>query len=171
MSQAGISLRAELTYLGRFSRPPNASVNTEVIYHRVGNTPIALKISLNRRHIIDGPDMARTLLQTQVSLRRYIARYYRADEDVLFPSDDPYTSSEANTGCFFGVTHFPENLPKRLTYGMVESILTGVFDVLYRGNLYVAADILMIHDNMGMVGFGRVTKDRPGQWVQSVAVE
>lgn len=143
----------------------------EVIHHRVGNTPIALKLSLRRRTIIDGPDMARTLLQTQISLRRYIARHWRADEDVLFPSDDPYMSSEANTGCFFGATHYPPNRPKRLTYGMVEIVLTGAFDVLYREGRHIGADILIVHDNMGMVGFGRVTKDRPGRWAQSVAKE
>lgn len=163
-------MRAGLTCLSSFSRPLNASVNAEVINHRVGNTPIALKISLNPNTIIDGPDMARTLLQTQVSLRRYIATHYHADEDVLFPSDDPYMSSEANTGCFFGATHYPMNRPKRLTYGMVDSALTGVFDVLYRDSRHIGANILIVHDYMGMVGFGRVTKNRPGQWFQSVAV-
>lgn len=163
-------MRAGLTCLSSFSRPLNASVNAEVINHRVGNTSIALKISLNPNTIIDGPDMARTLLQTQVSLRRYIATRYHADEDVLFPSDDPYMSSEANTGCFFGATHYPMNRPKRLTYGMVDSVLTGVFDVLYRESRHTGANILIVHDYMGMVGFGRVTKNRPGQWFQSVAV-
>jgi len=114
-----------LTYLSSFSRPLNASVNAEVINYRVGNTPIALKISLNPNAIIDGPDMARTLLQTQVSLRRYI-------------------SSEANTGCFFGATHYPMNRPKRLTYGMVDSVLTGVFDVLYREGRHIGANILIV---------------------------
>lgn len=142
-----------------------------MIDHRVGNTPIALKISLNRGTVIDGPEIARTLLQTQVRLRRYIATHWRAEEDVLFPSDDPYMSSEADTGCFFGITHYPIEQPKRLTYGMVESVLTGVFDVLYRGDRYVGANILIVHDYMGMVGFGRVTKNRPGRGAQSLAKE
>ena len=100
-------------------------------------------------------------MQTQVRLRRYIATHYRAEEDVLFPRDDPYLSSAQLTGCFVGVATFPPDEPKRLTYGMLEAALRGMFDVLWREERYLSADFYVRDDTLGTVGIGRVSRKRP----------
>ena len=110
---------------------------------------------------LDPADLSRTLVQTQIRLRRYIMSHYHADQDVLFPRDDPYVSNKELTGCFFAITHWPPDRTKRLTYGMVNIVLTGVLDALYRQERYIGAEVFVVHDFMGMVGFARVAKTLP----------
>ena len=107
--------------------------------------------------------MARTIIQTQVRLRRYLAMHYHAEEDVLFPRDDPYTSDEQLTGCFLGAGSWPPELPKRLTYGMVQNAFKGVFELLYQQRRYAAADFLIVDDRLGAVGVGRIARERTGR--------
>jgi len=105
--------------------------------------------------------MARTLLQTHLRLRTYIRTHYHADEDVLFPGDIPYVSEARFTGCFFGVSTWPKTTQKRLTYGMLNNALTGIFDVLYREERFVGADFYVVDDEFGQVGIGIVSRTRP----------
>ncbi|KAL9065343.1 MAG: hypothetical protein Q9161_008289 [Pseudevernia consocians] len=105
---------------------------SNLIDYLVPNTPTTLRLNLNSTPI-EPQDMARTILQTQVRLRRYITTHYQAANDVLFSSDDPYTSEPEFTGCFFAVMNWPSDRQKHLTYGMVENVLKGVWEFLYRG--------------------------------------
>ena len=105
--------------------------------------------------------MARTILQTQVRLRRYITTHYQAANDVLFGSDDPYTSEPEFTGCFFAVMNWPSDRQKHLTYGMVENVLKGVWEFLYRGERFVNAEFDIVDEVWGPVGVGIVEKERP----------
>ena len=111
--------------------------------------------------IIQPPDMARTLIQTQLRLRTYIRTHYHAEEDVLFLGDIPYVSEERFTGCFLGVSTWPKDSRKRLTYGMLNNALTGIFDVLYRAERFVGADFYVVDDEFGQVGIGMVSRNRP----------
>ena len=107
--------------------------------------------------------MQSTILHTQLRLRRYIATHWQSVSDILFYSDDPYISDSQYQGCFFAITHWPPDRQKRLTYGMVDAALKGVWEFLYRGGRFVKADFYVDHDTLGRVGFGRVDKDRPEQ--------
>ena len=104
-----------------------------MIDHRVRDTPIALKIELRPDISIEAAALSRTFVQTQRHFRQYIMTHYHADEDVLFLPDDPYTSDKGRKRCFFAITHWPPNRAKRLTYGMVSTALTGLLDMLCRG--------------------------------------
>lgn len=130
--------------------------------HRFEGTPISLTITIKPNSPIEPANLARTLLQTQVRLRRYIMTHYHANEDVLFPRDDPYKSEEQYTDCFFGVAAWPLRMPKRLTYGMLEIATRGIVDVVYRQERYAAADFFIVDDAFGEVGVGRIARDRPG---------
>lgn len=152
------------------SQARNFSAGNEVIDYRVGDTPIALKIQLMPEISLASTDLARTLIQTQLQLRRYLASHYRADEDVLFHFDDPYSLKEDLPGCFFAVTHWPADRTRRLTYGMVDVILTGVINVFWKGEHFVGADIYVVHDYMGMVGAAQVSRARPSHSHHVVAV-
>ena len=109
-------------------------------------------------------------MQTQVRLRRYIATHYRAEEDVLFPRDDPYLSNAQLTGCFVGVSTYPRDEPKRLTYGMLEAALRGMFDVLWREERYLSADFYIRDDTHGTVGIGRVAREGAGARIPIAAL-
>ena len=107
--------------------------------------------------------MARTFLRTHVEIRRYIATHYQAANDVLFPSDDPYMSSPEITGCFFAVGHYPLEDQSQLTYGMVDNVLKGMWEFLYRGGRFVVAEFYVVDEHLGTVGIGLVEKERPSQ--------
>ena len=132
----------------------------DVINYTVPNTPITLRFTLHTTPI-EVQDMARTLLQTQVALRRYITSHYKAAQDLLFPIDDPYISDLDLGGCFFAVTHWPVDRPKHLTYGMVDIILKGVWEFMYRGGRFVNAEIEVFDEQWGVVGSGFVAKEPP----------
>lgn len=57
--------------------------------YRVPNTPTRLLINYRDEQPIDPFAMQRTLLQTQLRLRRYIRSRWRIEDDVLSISDDP----------------------------------------------------------------------------------
>lgn len=137
------------------------SLSDDIIYHRIEGTTICLQINIRSDITIQPSDMARTLIQTQVRLRTYIRTHYHAEEDVLFSSDDPYVSDERFTGCYFGVSTWPKDSRKRLTYGMVNTALTGIFDVLYRKERFVGADFFVVNDEFGRVGVAIVSRNRP----------
>lgn len=80
---------------------------------------------------------------------------------MLFSGDDPYESFERFTGCYFGVSTWPKDLRKRLTYGMVNNALTGIFDVLYRKERFVGAEFFVVDDEFGRVGVGIVSGNKP----------
>ena len=105
--------------------------------------------------------MARTVLQTQVTLRRYIRDHYQAAHDVLFPSDDPYMSDLDQSGCFLAVTHWPEGRPKHLTYGMVDNVLKGIWEFMYRGERFVEANFEVFDEQLGVVGSGLIERGFP----------
>lgn len=139
----------------------------DVIDYLVPNTPTTLRFNLDSTSI-EPQDMARTILQTQVKLRRYIATHYQAANDVLFHSDDPYTSEPDLTGCFFAVMNWPADRQKHLTYGMVENVLKGAWEFLYRGGRFVRADFYVVDEVLGPVGLGIVEKDRPSQKLKNI---
>lgn len=84
---------------------------------------------------IDPADLSRTLVQTQIRLRRYIATHYRAADLVIVGRDDPY--------------------------GMVDNVLTAVLDVLWKQERCVATDFFINDDRYGRIGIGRVDTSRP----------
>lgn len=132
----------------------------DVIDYRVPNTPTILRFYLQTT-TIEQQDMARTFLQTQIEIRRYITTHYQAANDVLFRSDDPYMSKSEFTGCFFAVGHYPLEDRSQLTYGMVDNVLKGMWEFLYRGGRFVAAEFYVVDEHLGTVGIGLVEKDRP----------
>lgn len=105
--------------------------------------------------------MQRTILQTQVKLRRYITTHYQSASDVLFNSDDPYMSDDKYTGCFLAFTYWPTDEQKRLTYGMVQDTLRGVWEFLYMRGRFVTAELFIQEEGVGIVGYGSVSKGRP----------
>lgn len=105
--------------------------------------------------------MARTILQIQVKLRRFIASHYRVTFDVLEPSDNPYMSDPNLAGCFFAVTHWPMDRQRRLTYGMVSDTLKGVWEFLYQGGRFVCTEFYVRDDQAGTVGYGMVMTESP----------
>ena len=131
-----------------------------VINYTVPNTPTTLRFFLGTT-TIEAPDMARTILQTQVTLRRYIKDHYQAAQDVLFPSDDPYMSDLDLSGCFLAVTHWPEDRPKHLTYGMVDNVLRGVWEFMYRGGRLVEVNFEVFDEQLGLVGAGYMERGFP----------
>lgn len=132
-----------------------------VIDHRIEGTTISLTVNIRSGMPIQPADMVRTLIQTQLRLRTYIRTHYRAEEDMLLPGDNPYVSDERFTGCYLGVSTWPMEGRKRLTYGMLNSALTGIFDVLYRKERFVGAEFFVVDDELGRVGIGMVNRDRP----------
>ena len=46
-------------------------------------------------------------------------------------------------------------------YGIVNIALTGLLDVLCRGEYMMAADVRVVHDSQGTVGFTQVLEDKP----------
>lgn len=79
-----------------------------------------------------------------------------------------YKSDPHWVGCFLGVIAYPP--PKRplfvieyhLTYGIVENVLQGLWEFLYRGNRLVEVAFEVIDDQWGLVGLGKVSTVRPG---------
>lgn len=116
--------------------------------------------------------MQRTLLQTQLRLRRYIKSRWRIEDDVLELSDDPYLSDSRLVGCFFGIGHYPDGLgnPRRLTYRMVESVMKGVWDHIYKRERYVSAHMIVKDDELGVVGIAGISEKRPATKSVSVAL-
>ena len=53
---------------------------------------------------------------------------------------------------------FPQ---RQLTYRMVENVLKGLWDFVYRREKYVSAHILVDDDVFGIVGAAVLTKGRP----------
>lgn len=66
---------------------------------------------------------------------------------------------------------FPPTVPPRrviryhLTYGIVENVLQGLWEFLYRGDRLVEAAFEVLDERWGLVGVGKVTVERPGPWV------
>ncbi|KAL6718184.1 hypothetical protein ACLMJK_004272 [Lecanora helva] len=139
--------------LGNFLQPSN--LTARYISFPVPNTPITLRLVLFDRPLAKS-SMEHAILQIQVKLRTYIRTHYQADKDVLFPSDDPYTSDLSYQACYLAFTTWPPNRQKRLTYGMLDDALKGVWEFLYRGERFQTADFFIAHDEKGMVGYGRV---------------
>lgn len=137
------------------------SLSDYVIHHRIEGTTISLTVNIRSGITIQPANMARTLIQTQLRLRTYIRTHYRAEEDVLLPGDNPYVSEQRFTGCYLGVSTWPMEGRKRLTYGMLNNALTGIFDVLYRTERFVGAEFFIVDDELGEVGIGMVNIDRP----------
>ena len=82
-------------------------------------------------------------------------------EVPLLSADDPFISTPAESvGAFFGITHWPADAPTRLTYGMVDNVLTGVLDVLVVQRRFCAAVFLVKLDMWNHVGIGRVDEMR-----------
>lgn len=154
------SVTAELFHLSSLQVP-------DAINYRVPDTPITIRFFLSTT-TIEAPDMARTLLQTQVMLRRYIRDHYKAAQDVLFPSDDPYISDLDLIGCFFAVACWPEDRPKRLTYGMVDNVLKGVWEFMYRGGRFVEANFEVSDEQLGRVGAGLIERGIPALNMRNV---
>lgn len=138
--------------------------------YRVPNTPTRLLISYRDEQPIDPLAMQRTLLQTQLRLRRYIQSRWRIEDDVLSRSDDPYLSDPGLHGCFFGIGHYPDGPgePRRLTYRMVENVMKGAWDRIYRRERYVSAHLLVEDDEVGVVGVAGLTKERPVRSMMSM---
>ena len=44
---------------------------------------------------------------------------------------------------------------------MVNTALKGLLGVLYRGEYNMAADVRVVHDSQGTVGFAQVSKEKP----------
>ncbi|KAM0805423.1 hypothetical protein BDR22DRAFT_884954 [Usnea florida] len=130
------------------------------INYTVPNTPITLEFFPGTT-TIEASDMARTLLQTQVTLRRYIRTHYKAAQDLLFPSDDPYMSDLDLSGCFLAVAHWPEDRPRHLTYGMMDDVLKGVWEFMYRGGRFVEANFVVFDEQLGVVGSGLIERGFP----------
>lgn len=139
------------------SSPPQA---TDPISYRIPNTATTLRIKL-QSYPIAREDMVRTILQTQVKLRRYLVTHYQAANEVLFRSDDPYTSDRGFSGCFFAISHSPPDRQKHLTYGMVVNVLEGLWQFLYQGERFVCADFFVMDDHWGEVGYGSLLPHSP----------
>lgn len=132
-----------------------------VIEYRVPGTPTSLTFNIRPTIIIESNKLRDTLLQTHLRVRRHIATHYKAREDVLFHNEDPYISDKKLVGCFFGIGSWPQDKQRRLTYGMVDDTLKGVFEVLYREERHVGADFFVEIDTLGRIGIGRVAKINP----------
>ncbi|KAL8797338.1 MAG: hypothetical protein Q9195_000492 [Heterodermia aff. obscurata] len=146
--------------------------NDEFEEHRVPNTPITLFIDYLNQKPLDPDAMQRTLLQTQLRLRRYIKSRWRIEDDVLELSDDPYASDSRLVGCFFAIGHYPDGLgqPRRLTYRMVESVMKGVWDHIYKRERYVSVHMIVKDEELGVVGIAGLSKERPGTAPVSMAL-
>lgn len=120
-----------------------------------------LTFDLIRNIQIDLGNIQHALLNTQIRLRLSILNHVHAEGDVVQEADDPYTSDtkSAAAGCFVAIGHSPDYKPKRLTYGMVSLVLKGLFDVLYIERQNVAADVMVAHDTIGVVGYAAVIRD------------
>lgn len=143
------------------------SPDNAMIPYRVPNTPTTLKFGL-LQNPIQKANMGRTILRTQQALRAQIASTYQLRDLPLQPDDEPYKSDPYWTGCFLGVIAWPPVKPPRfiieyhLTYGIVENVLQGLWEFLYRGDRFVEAAFEVIDDQWGLVGLGKVTTKRPG---------
>ena len=135
------------------------------------NTPTTLFIDYLNQQPLDPNAMQRTLLQTQLRLRRYIKSRWRIEDDVLELSDDPYLSDSRLVGCFFGIGHYPDGRgePRRLTYRMVENVMKGVWDHIYRQERYISVHMIVKDDELGVVGIAGISKERPKTATVSVA--
>ena len=107
--------------------------------------------------------MQQTLLQTRLRLRQYIRAHWHLDDEALFAYDDPYTSDPDLHGCFFGINHYPDGPidPRHLTYRMVENVLKGLWDFVYRREKYATVHMLVKDDELGVVGIAALTQTRP----------
>lgn len=107
------------------------------LFSRVPGTLINLRFQLGE-DILEEGELQQTLTRTQLDLRRFMIAYPPCVDLPLIGNDDPYISlpSDSN-GAFFGVTHWPVMTPSRLTYTMVDNVLTGVIHVLCQERKYV----------------------------------
>ncbi|KAL8825153.1 MAG: hypothetical protein Q9191_004581 [Dirinaria sp. TL-2023a] len=152
------ALRGNLSSI--VSTPHN--LTNEYVMHRIEGTPTRLEMNIRTADHIEPANLARTLVQTQLRLRRSITSLHRARDEVLVARDDPYVSEERLSGCFVGVAHWPmERRIKQLTYGMVDDTFTGILDVLWKQERYAATDFWIVDDRYGKVGIGRVDRNRP----------
>ena len=106
-------------------------------------------------------DLHDTLLRTQINLRRSILNHYHAEADILADGDNPYVSSATSTGCWVAIKSWPDDEPNRLTYGMVDIVLTGLWDAVYLARRDFEADALVRHDTLGIIGYAFILKERP----------
>ena len=60
---------------------------------------------------------------------------------------------------------------KRLTYGMVDNVLKGIWEFMYRGGRFVCADIFVEEDDMGTVGYARLLLSASGQNSREITEE
>lgn len=51
---------------------------------------------------------------------------------------------------------------------MVDNVLKGVWEFLYRSGRFVDADFYILDEDLGTVGMGRVSRDTPGQSPRNV---
>ena len=65
--------------------------------------------------------------------------------------------------CFFGIHHYPDVSfsQRQLTYRMVENVLKGLWDFVYRREKFVSAHILVTDDVFGVVGAALLKEGRP----------
>lgn len=147
--------------VAKLLNPQHFEADEEITF-RVPNTPTTLRFEL-KSETLERAAMAHAILRVQLRLRRFFASHYQASNDVLFSSDDPYMSDPFYSGCFFAVTHYPLDRQKRLTYGMVDNVLKGIWERLYRGERFQCADFYVTDDALGDVGFGRLLRESPEQ--------
>ena len=133
---------------------------TTVHVYQVPGTSLILNFKLSNIPLDEG-DMSRSILQTQVKLRRFLSTHYQADDDVLFRSDDPYKSDDQYTGCFIAFTSWPPDQSRRFTYGMLDNALKGVWDFLIKGQRFVMSEMYVLDEVEGTVGYGYVVRDPP----------
>lgn len=124
----------------------NTSSPANSIDYSVPNTLITLRFQLGT-DILKPDKLQRTLLRTQLRLRRFIIRFPATVDVPLIGTDDPYISSPSDSnGAFFGVVHWPVYTPSRLTYGIVDTVLTGAVHVLCQEQNSISAQFLVGHD-------------------------
>ena len=133
------------------------------IIYRVPNTHTILRISV-RDAPIQAFDLCRTITYTRQVLRSFIEEYHASDTGLTVP-DDPYESPRILTGCSFGVATVPPDA-HHLTYGIVDEVLQGLFNYLFRAERHREAIFEVFNDRFGQVrtvGIGKITPGRlPG---------
>lgn len=134
----------------------NSYLGDEFLEYRIPDTPLIdfnLKIT---DHLVP-EDLYNTLHKTQTYIRTIEMRVPALIHTPLFERDDPFVSLPADSvGAFFGITHFPADATRLLTYGMVDMVLTGLLDVLFEQGRFCAATFVVRHDLWELVGIGRV---------------
>ena len=144
------------------SHANTSSDANDIFEYRVGTTNIVLGFQF-KPIAIDPGSLGQTLQKTQIRLRLHLAANPLLSLAALLPVDNPYESLPVDShGAFFGVAHNPWYVgPPSLTYGMVDSVLTGVTEVLVEQRRCDTSDFWVKHDRYGFVGLGRVTETKP----------